>query len=665
MLNERIAESKARILEIVQTDPPSSTEPITIIEFCEIAGNPEHFVDLINAESRIQALEATGSGTDIAKGLIKTIETIKAKPDENVVVYLFSDLEHLGDQNELDSAISAMNALFAGRTKKSRSNTVVIQQWGGITAIGDTLRKKIDNSVAKIIDVKSTKKEVVAVTPSVTVIEAKRDKKRPTWINAVLKIDAASKDTATQPLKIDAEILTSRTMQKNFTVDLNQPETVKLSFVTTSAEEAAAVAKLDFRFTHTTTATPTSSIVCDIKPANIGLLIPLEKPEYIRFTTVSDQAIGMPIWTDPINLKAKFKIEMQFDVRSLPDDDLDPSTYQVLCKPPARILSGPKEVQIAPNTKETFTFEVETTSINQSSDDFKIDFECRTLNEPVYVTQKNKVLLFTLDNLGGPTQLLTSFEQENLSIQTGRWASITNPVAFYSGTVALKAKGNIAPSDSFKVPLADQSSLRVKSSPLKSEYTQVPFEILVPRNKFINGVADIEIFLEPPAQTPAIRYVFDTPITVSLKEPPAIALVSSQIVASVDSEATRTQLPINLELPESYRGHRGVIVEIEPDQVQVKGEPKVVEVGLTNAIWVSHAPAANTSWFFDSRRIGQLAILPKGDQPIMVLKVPFAIVSVALLKKYIPFAFGFFAIGLVGMLVRKVFFTDPFAGEAK
>ena len=237
-------------------------------------------------------------------------------------------------------------------------------------------------------------------------------------------------------------------------------------------------------------------------------------------------------------------------------------------------------------------------------------------------------------------------------------------MAFYSGTVALKAKGKIAPSDSFKVSLADQSSLRVKSSPLKSEYTQLPFELYVPRNKFINGVADIEIFLEPPTQTPAIRYVFDTPISVSLKEPPAITLVSSQIVASIDSEATRTQLPINLELPEPYRGHRGVMVGVEPDQIQVKGEPGDVEVGRTNAILVGHPPAANTSWFFDSQLLGELEISPKGDQPIKPQKVAYAIVSKALLKKYIPFVFGFFAIGLVGMLVRKVFFTDPFAGEA-
>ncbi|MEL7499522.1 MAG: vWA domain-containing protein [Planctomycetota bacterium] len=625
---------KKEILAVANRFPPSSKAPISIITFGTVASSPTICEDLDSIEHYVANLKADGGSTNIPGALFRTIEVVKRYPKANVMAFLFSDGKNEIDEDRMPVALKLMNELFNERKKKDLSNIVFLKQWGQRHKFNEELASMKKAGVIELHQSDGVEVVSARITPKFIITDVRRHKDNieQLVVTAVAKLDVSS--SVNEPVTLDFQLSPRKNQSfKPIKVSDNSATPVTLEILLTLDEETNKEVMLEYTISRPKAKKSEKRLfVPQLTTAN--LRIPVVVPESIfnRLTVIRPSVLPtVPRWTDIETLEAEYDIELEFEVRSIKQDREGPSTFEISCTPPARIVSGPRRIAVDPNTSIKKTYKVRTTSQTSDSLNFGLNLESRVVDIPSNVKFDDPTFRVSLDYLTPPPQIVTTITPQLLGVRKPKWISVASGSIEHQARFRMAAKGPIAPSEEFSVVKTPSLAMKIDSPSITSSETNVAVTI---RSTARDAKLDFQYQFLPPKETLAVRYEMDAPVSYHLPAPEQVrlALVTGTRF-TVDSKETTLKLPVRVTVPRRFIGaSKQVPIQLETDGVTLAYQEIPATLGQPTAIQLYFEPLGNSSFWLDTRK--QCSIRASADSTwIAPAKSEFELVAQAPFKK--------------------------------
>ena len=639
----RLDAVKKEVSNTLNQFPPSPLTPVSIVCFGSTPLPPQEFTSLKKANEYINGLVADG-GTNIPAALFDVAERIRNHPNSNVMVFMFSDGENMENDHLMPQALTEINSLFLQRANRQLSNVLVLHQWGAPNGLNSQLQSLANTGAVRFLQTRGLNFNTIKIDPVVQILKTKRLKNNQVEVEGLLELKMAGSTAV--PIQVPVKLSASHGRKlTGFTMNTSSPRIRFRRLITiTNEENHKDQFELSFELgTPKESFTQSQIVLPQLTKSRLKVLVVLAGEDLLRKTLVTSDLSGKaPEWKDPELLTAIYQVDLTFDTRSKKADKFGPSTYEIHCQSPERIVSGPRKISLAPNSKKTITLEIVCKSRSTTEADFRINLKTIITGLPANVRPETPELSIEIDNLTPPSKLVTRIQPHVTQLRRAQWSHPGKGRSQHAVKVSMEADGVVVPSGPFSlVDSADQDA-KVQSPSIVDARTVVTAYVTM-RTAPEPASKTVELSFNPPTETPSVRYEMLGPATYSVTGPPPIPLAAhlGKTNFNLWFDNKSLTLPVTVRSPRcAADASQRISVTVEAKQPGFHSGIAKTWVGYSVPLPITCEVQTGESFFLDTREKGIVRVSTDASLPYVSGESMFTVTKPAKFKKIILFYVG-------------------------
>lgn len=534
MTGPRIVVVKDELRRVLQQTPASPEFPFALVTFASTADKARVYTERDAARQAIDGLKPDG-GTNIAAGLARGIEELRGFSDATHIAVLFYSDGEDGNLAGILAQETELDALFADRERTGLKQTVIFKRWGNANV---ALKQKIEErGRSRVVDAGDGSLASLRIKPDVRVADVRWSSSQPNMLDVDIvptvttHADIAKSWSGSLRFRCATSGASGDT---TFDVDPNTVDAQKFTLtVPVSMSAGAKEMTLPFDVTVPKGLRPEDALLVPLlADSRVEAKLTVPQRQLRNIYTVKCDYPKPARWTDPLQLRAAFPMELHVDVKSLIPTNADNSaTFRITPGTGTSILDGKTVFTIpGPGTYTVpLTLELSPTNPKAALHDLTFAFRLTLTaeNVPPNVTFEPPQLDIDRSDLAAPSPIRTTISATMLSVGAAKWVDLAKAIAVMEAKIRVRVDGPLPPDSEFSLTTPpSMTRLELASTKLRSGEQTVTIRLTgklppAPRNLALS----LSIVL--PKGQGAIVPCASQPLTITLAGPAPVRLVVS------------------------------------------------------------------------------------------------------------------------------------------
>ena len=633
MNGPRIAVVEDELRRILQQTPPSPEFPFALVTFASTADKARVFLDLDQALAAVAGLTPYGD-TNIAAGLASGIEELRGYTDAaHIAVLFYSD----GADANLAGILAEeakLDALFAIREKTGLKQTVVFKRWGNTNS---ALKQKIEErGRSRVVDAGEGSAAALKFESAIQVADVR-------WSATqadVLEIDilptvAVRGDMAelsATPFRFSC-LTPGVSGDVTFEVDpaASSPKRYTLR-IPTKSDDPVSELTVPFELTIPDGESPEMAFLLPLLAATqVDAKVSVPPRQCRNLYTVSCEFPQPARWTDPLQLRAAFPIELHFDMQSLvPTSKAASATFRIKPGPGINILKG-KTVFTIPGPGAyslPLTLELSPKNPQAALDDVMFAFQLTLApeNVPAHTFFEPDHLDIDRSDLPAPAAVCTTVSAISTSAGSAMWVDLLDATSVADVQVRVRVEGPLPPGSKLTLtapPIV--SKLEIQPHTLRSGEQTVTVRVV---GRLPVTPQTLSLVIVPPQARGAIVPTVTQPLKVTLASPAPVQLMFSngrevlrRLRAKAADNADAIELSVIPVLSElgPFRQIESLHAALLPSDGQLQPlDTAPLQLFKTHQVRLRMSHRPDLPFFTDSVWSGELELRPSRSTPAIV-----------------------------------------------
>ena len=473
MTGPRIAVVKDELRRVLQQTPASPVFPFALVTFASTADKARVYTELDAALQAIDGLKPDG-GTNIASGLARAIEELRGFSDATHITVLFYSDGEDGNLAGILTQEAELDAIFADRERTGLKQTVIFKRWGNANV---ALKQKIEErGRSRVVDAGDGSLASLRIKPAVRVTDVRWSSSQPDMLDVdIVPTVTTHGDIAKScsgSLRFRCQS-TGASGDTTFDVDPNTTDPQKVTLtVPVSMDADVKEMTLPFEVTAPKGQRPEDSLLVPLlADTRVEAKLTVPQRQLRNIYTVKCDYPKPARWTDPLQLRAAFPLELHVDVKSLMPTNADNSaTFRITPGKGTSILNGKTIFTIpGPGTYTVpLTLELSPTNPQAALADLAFAFRLTLTAENVLpnVTFEPPQLEIDRSDLAAPSPIRTTISATMQSVGAAKWIDLAKAISVMEAKVRVRVDGPLPPESEFALS-APSSLARLEFSPTK------------------------------------------------------------------------------------------------------------------------------------------------------------------------------------------------------
>lgn len=631
MQDKRISIVRTELRNVITQLPPSSDHPFVLVTFQSVAEPARIFTDEQAALAAVNKI-SVGGGTNIAAGLESALNEIRKYTDSaHVWVLFYSDGEDPNLSGILEQE-AKLDAIFADRQQAGLAQTVILKRWGNANGV---LKQRIeDRKHAIVTDLGEATLVPIRLDAKVDVVGVRWSTKKLGYLEVdvqpSVQINGPSGQQWNELLNFCCAFAGAEGETSIATLPGDPAPKVGTLLVPDPNDPTIGELKLPFKITPPVSQSVGSSLLVPLL-ANTAVeaTVPLPATKLSRVYHVS-HTIEPPSWLNPLELRARIPVRLNFDVQATGDPTVDTATtFQIAPEQGSSVLEGELRFTLPGPGSYSIPLVIEKLADGPSSDfenvRFSMRFKVSAVDIPARITIDPPDVEIVQENIDPPAQVITKITARQSTDASASWIDLKNAIAIADTTIEFNVDGPIPPQSEFTVVVPPSiSRLEFVPPTLHSGRQSIKARIFG-RFSAAPDRLSLSLTIVPPTAKGAVLFSAPQPLLVTILPPKPVRLLAvdgsrvvTRLATSIPDNVNQGVLRINPALANWPANQVDKSIRVSPQSKSPAfqlASHQVLQLNSIQTIQFKTPPESRRPFFSDTKVTGTVDLVSQVATP--------------------------------------------------